>query len=194
MNSKSLLDYISRYITLSSDEEAFLLSKIKKKIYLKNQYIIQQGDICKTLNFVVSGCTKTFYLGEEGGEHIMMFSVENWWVSDLGSFISQLPADYNVLCIENTELIQIQYKDLEELYAEIPKLNLFFRKILEQALVASQKRIIRNFSLSAKERYIIFKELYPEIYKRVPQYMIASYLGITKEFLSKIKKQLLLDK
>jgi CRP-like cAMP-binding protein len=111
----------------------------------------------------------------------------------MGSFIAQKPADYNVQCIENTELIQISYEANEELYILIPKLERFFRKIVERALVASQKRIVRNFSMSAKERYLIFKENYPKIEQRIPQYMVASYLGITKEFLSKIKSQLALE-
>ena len=191
MNNKLLLDYIKKHIDLSVEEETLLFSKIIPRQYLKDQYIVQQGDVCKTVNFMLSGCTKTFYMDAEGQEHIVMFSIENWWTSDLGSFISQTPADYNVQCLENTELFQFTYNTLEALYVEIPKLERLFRKIVEPAFVASQKRIVRNFSLSAKERYLIFKETYPKIEQRVPQYMIASYLGITKEFLSKIKSQII---
>lgn len=190
MHSKPFLDYINNYIKLTATEEAFLLSKITYRKYLKDQYIVQQGDVCKSANFIISGCTKTFYMDSNGMEHIVMFSIENWWTSDLGSFITQSPADFNVQFLEPTELIQFTFDNLEELYAKIPKLERLFRKIVERAFVASQKRIIRNFSLSAKERYIIFKETYPKIDQRVPQYMIASYLGITKEFLSKIKNQI----
>ena len=182
---------LHKYINLTSDEEALLLSKIVRRKYLKDQYIVQQGDICKTECFILSGCTKTFYVDDEGQEHIVMFAIEDWWTSDMGSFITQTPADYNIQCIENTELFQISYNIIEELYIEIPKLERFFRKIIERALVASQKRIVSNFSLTAKERYLLFKETYPKIEQRVPQYMIASYLGITKEFLSKIKSQLI---
>ena len=191
VNNKPLLDYIRKYIDLTVEEETILLSKITHRNYLKDQYITQQGDVCKSVCFILSGCTKMFHIDEEGQEHIVMFSIEDWWTSDLGSFISQTPADYNVQCTENTQLIQFTYDKLEDLYAAIPKLERLFRKIVERAFVSSQKRIIRNFSLSAKERYIIFKETYPEIEQRVPQYMIASYLGITKEFLSKIKSQIL---
>jgi len=191
MNNKPLLDYVKKYIDLTSEEEILLLSKINIRTYLKNQYIVQQGDVCKSVNFIITGCTKTFYMDTEGQEHIVMFSIEDWWTSDLGSFITQKPADFNVQCIENTQLIQFSYDNLEELYIEIPKFERLFRKIVERAFVASQKRIIRNFSLDAKERYKIFKTTYPKIDQRVPQYMIASYLGITKEFLSKIKSQLI---
>jgi len=193
MNNKPLLNYINKYINLTIEEETILLSKIIHRNYLKDQYIVQQGDICKSANFIISGCAKTFYLNKKGQEYTVMFSVEDWWASDLGSFITQTPADFNVQCLENTELIQFTFENLKELYTKIPKLERFFRKIIERAFVTSQKRIIKNFSLPAKEHYLIFKETYPEIEQRVPQYMIASYLGITKEFLSKIKTQLIHD-
>lgn len=194
MNNKPLLDYVNKYINLTVEEETILLSKLVHRNYLKDQYVVQQEDVCKSINFIISGCTKTFYIDAEGQEHIVVFSIEDWWTSDLGSFITQEPADFNVQCLENTHLIQFTYNNLEALYKEIPKLERLFRKIVERAFVASQKRIIRNFSLSAKERYLIFKKTYPKIEQRVPQYMIASYLGITKEFLSKIKSQLVQDR
>ena len=193
MKEQPLLDYIKNYISLTKEEEAILLSKITYRKCLKGQYLVQQGDVCKNEYFILSGCTKTFYMDNEGQEHIILFAIENWWTSDMGSFIAQKPADYNVQCIENTELIQISYEANEELYIQIPKLERFFRKIVERALVASQKRIVRNFSMSAKERYLIFRKNYPKIEQRIPQYMVASYLGITKEFLSKIKSQLILE-
>ena len=191
MNKNPLLEYTKKHIDLTIEEETLLFSKVIHRDYLKGQYIVQQGDVCKSACFIISGCTKTFCMDKEGQEHIIMFSIEDWWTSDLGSFISQTPADYNVQCIENTQLIQFTYDALEELYEEIPKLERLFRKIVERAFIATQKRIIRNFSLSAKERYLIFKDTYPKIEQRVPQYMIASYLGITKEFLSKIKSQII---
>ena len=121
MSYKFLLDYINKYIKLNVEEETILLSKIVLRNYLKDQYIIQQGDICKSANFIISGCTKTFYMDKEGQEHIVMFSIEDWWASDLGSFITQTPADFNVQCLENTQLIQFAHDNLEELYKQIPK-------------------------------------------------------------------------
>jgi CRP-like cAMP-binding protein len=191
MEIQPLLDYIKNYVSLTAEEEAFLSSKVTYRKYLKSQFILQQGDICKHQCFVVSGCTKTFHIDDSGQEHIVMFSIENWWTSDMGSFISKIPADYNIQCIEHTELIMFSSDIMEELYSEIPKLERFFRQIIERALVASQKRIVRSFSLSAKDRYLYFRNQYPKIEKLIPQYMVASYLGITKEFLSKIKKELL---
>ncbi len=191
--AQPLLRYINRYIPLTKSEEDKLLAKVTYRKYLKNQYIIQQGDICKYECFVISGCTKTFHLDTEGQEHIVMFSIEDWWTSDMGSFITQTPADYSVQCIENTEVIQFSYDNIEAIYDQIPRLERFFRQIIERAFVASQKRIVRSFSLTAKEQYLYFKKQYPKIEQRIPQYMIASYLGITKEFLSKIKSQIVLD-
>ena len=193
MLNDRFLNYISNYINLNKDELELLGAKVVERTYLKNQYIVQQGDICRSANFIISGCTKTFYMDDEGQEHIVMFSIEDWWTSDLGSFITQTPADFNVQCLEPTKLIQFTYENLEELYDEVPQIERLFRKIIERAYVASQKRIIRNFSLGAKKRYKLFRSKYPEIDQRVPQYMIASYLGITKEFLSKIKSQLIHD-
>jgi CRP-like cAMP-binding protein len=194
MTVEPLLDYVKNIIYLTPEEETFLVSKVVCRKYLKGQYIIQQGDISQYECFVISGCTKTFYLDQDGQEHILMFAIENWWTGDMGSFISQTPADYNVQCLENTEILLFSYQNLEELYQGIPKMERLFRQIVERAFVASQKRIVRNFSLTAKERYLYFKNQYPKIEERIPQYLVASYLGITKEFLSKIKSQLLLDK
>ncbi|AUS06432.1 Crp/Fnr family transcriptional regulator [Pseudotamlana carrageenivorans] len=193
MKIQPLLNYIGQHVTLTKEEEAILESKVSYRKYLKGQFVVQQGDVCKYECFVVSGCTKTYYVDDEGQEHIVMFSVEDWWTSDIGSFITQTPADFNIQCLENTELIMFSYDEIETLYAEIPKLERFFRRIIEKALVASQKRIIRSFSLSAKDRFLYFRNQYPKIEQRIPQYMIASYLGITKEFLSKIKSQLILE-
>jgi CRP-like cAMP-binding protein len=194
MDTTPFLDYIKQYIELSAEEESILLSKIKTKKYLKGQFVVQNGDVSRHENFVLSGCLKTFYIDNEGQEHIVMFAVENWWTADLGSFITQTPADLNVQCLENSELVQIHYNDLQQLYAEIPKLERFFRIIIQKAFVAAQERIINNFTLPATERYLQFREQYPKIEQRVPQYMIASYLGITKEFLSKIRNQLITQK
>ena len=142
--AKSFINYINKYVLLTNEEETILLSKLSYRKYLKGQYVVQQGDVCKYSGFVISGCTRTFYVDDEGQEHIVMFSAENWWASEIGSFVSQTPSDYNVQCIEDTELIQLSYIDQEELFKEIPKLERFFRLILEKAFVASQKRIITS--------------------------------------------------
>jgi CRP-like cAMP-binding protein len=187
---KKLLDYIKQHISLTDNEESILIASVREKKYLKGEFVVRNGEINKYENFVLSGCLKTFYIDNGGQEHIVMFAVENWWTADLGSFITQTPADLNVQCVEDSELVQIHFNDLEQLYHDIPKLERFFRIIIQKAFVAAQKRIFNNFSLPAAERYLQFRKEYPKIEQRVPQYMIASYLGITKEFLSKIRSQI----
>jgi CRP-like cAMP-binding protein len=194
MELQPLFDYIAKFTPLTAEEQSHLGSKFKIRKFLKGQFVVQNGDTCKYESFVLSGCLKTFYIDNEGHEHIVMFAIENWWTADLGSFISQTPAGFNVQCLENAVLAQINFEDLQQLYLHIPKMERFFRIIIEKAFVSSQKRVIHNFSLPAKERYLLFREQYPQIEQRVPQYMIASYLGITKEFLSKIRNQLILEK
>ncbi|MFB5608486.1 MAG: Crp/Fnr family transcriptional regulator [Candidatus Nitrosomaritimum yanchengensis] len=190
MGKKKLLEYIAGYVQLTGEEEELLLSHAMERNYLKGQYIVQQGDVCDKESFVLNGCTRTFYLDGEGNEHVVMFAIENWWVADMGSFTSKTPATYNVQCLDHTEVIQFTYDALEFLYRKIPKLERFFRLIIQKAFIASEKRILSNFSLTAKERYSDFLAKYPKIEQKVPQYMVASYLGITKEFLSKIRSEM----
>ena len=193
MAIQALITYITRFIDLSPQEVTLITDKVVVRKYLKGQFMVQQGDVCKFESFILSGSAKTFFTTPEGNEHIVMLAIENWWSADLGSFITREPADYHVQCLEDTTVAQFSYQILEELYEEIPQFERFFRIILQNAFVESQKRIVRNLSMPAKERYVIFRQQYPEIEQRVPQYLIASYLGITKQFLSKIRSELLLE-
>ncbi len=185
-----LIAYISQHIDLTAKDIEILHAEVKIRNYLKGQYIVQQGDVCNFENFIISGCTKSFFIDIEGNEHVVMFAIENWWTADLGSFISREPADFNVQCLENTTVAQFSHQSMERLYQEIPALERFFRIILQNAYVAAEKRIVRNMSMTAKERYLAFIDRYPQIEQRVPQYLVASYLGITKQFLSKIRAEL----
>ncbi len=184
------LNHIQQTIPLTAEEKALLTSKLTKRKYLKGQYIGQEGDVTRHLSFILDGTVRTFYLDDNGTEHIISFGIENWWVGDLGSMITQKPADFNVQCVENSEVVQIPCEELEALYIAIPKLERFFRLLMERAYASTQRRLVRNYSLSAKDRYLLFLDKYPETANRVPQYMIASYLGITKEFLSNIRSQI----
>lgn len=185
-----VVKHIEQYIDLTQEERSLLVSKLKQKTYLKGQYILQAGDVYRYQTYIISGKVRTFYLDNNGNEHIISFGIENWWVGDICSFSTQSPAEFNTQCLAKTQVLQISYNDLEQLYIAIPKLERFFRIIIQKAYGSMSKRIIRNHSMSAKERYLLFVETYPEIVNRVPQYMIASYLGITKEFLSHIRKQI----
>ncbi len=193
MKYQPFLDYLAQYIRLTSDEEALLLSRVKYRRYWKGQYLVQEGDISYFESFVLSGCLRTYYTSQAGDEHVISFSVEKSWAGDSSGFITQAPAQFSIQCVENTELLQLSYQTLEELYEKIPKLERLFRIIFQKALIASEKRIASNFSLPARERYLDFQKEYPYLEKRVPQYMIASYLGISREFLSKIRNQQVLE-
>ena len=190
MEYSALTRYIEKFISLDEDELELLKSMSRIKRLRKRQYVSEQGEVCRYENFVVEGCLRSYHIDEEGNEHIAQFAVENWWIADLQSFLTQSPADFNVDAIEPSVLIQFGYEELQELYREIPKLERFFRIIIQKAYVASQKRIVASFSSDAGKRYIDFRNRYPTIEARVPQYMIASYLGITPEFLSKIRRRI----
>lgn len=190
MEFDSILKHIQQKVSLTEEEETILVTKLKRRTYPKGQYIVQGGDVCKYQTFILSGKVRTFYLDDNGNEHIVAFGIEDWWVGDICSFTTQTPAEFNTQCLEETTVVQITYEDMEQLYEEIPNLERYFRIIIQKAYGNVSKRIVRNHSMSAKERYLLFVETYPEIVNRVPQYMIASYLGITKEFLSTIRKQI----
>ncbi len=180
MNTEPLIKHMSQYIILTDDEVTILNDRVRFRKYLKGQYLVQQGDVCRVESFVVKGCLRTFNVDEKGQEYIVAFAIENWWTGDLGSFITQSPANYNVQCLEATELLQFDHHTLQELYRVIPKLERFFRIIIERAFVAAERRIIRNFSLTAKERYLHFRTSYPEIEQRVPQYWWLLTWGLPK--------------
>ena len=193
MEYKSLVEHINKKVNLSAEEEAFLITKLKLRTFLKGQYIVQEGDVSIYQTFIISGKVRTFYLDNNGNEHVISFGIENWWAGDICSFTTRTPAEFNTQCLEQTTVVQISYDNMELLYQEIPKLERYFRVIIQAAYGNMSKRIVRNHSMTAKERYLLFLESYPDIVQRVPQYMIASYLGITKEFLSSIRRQITSD-
>lgn len=181
---------LSRHIQLTDEEKELLWQAVTLRKYRKRQYVLQAGDVCRHENFVVSGCLRAYYIDDAGTEHIIMFAVEDWWTSDLLSFLTQTPAQLNIDALEDSEVLQIERSALEALYLKIPKLERFFRIMMQNAYIAQQQRILFNISKTAKERYLYFIEKYPKLEQRLPQHQIAAYLGITPEFLSQIRKQL----
>ena len=190
MENHPLINYLNKSITLSNEEELLILSKVKARKYLKGQFIVQQGDVCKYLNLVILGTTRTFHIDDKGKEHTFRFGKENWWAADLPSFLDKIKSNTNVQCLAHTEIVQISLANLEELFIKIPLLERFFRILYQKVSISLEKRIIDNLSLSAKERYLLFVKKYPDFEQQIPQYMIASYLGITKQYLSEIRHQI----
>jgi CRP-like cAMP-binding protein len=186
---EQLKEAINRHITLTDTEWAYFSSHFTERKMRKKQYILQQGDVSKYLYFVKKGCLRSFETDMAGKEHIIQFSIENWWVSDMVSNVTQTPSQLNIECLENCELLQIQNTDLDKLYLEIPKLERFFRLTIQNALMVSQRRLLAVMSQSALERYLEFSDRYPQFMQRLPSHHIASYLGITPESLSRLRKE-----
>jgi len=186
--------FTDKCITLTPGERAFFHSLLKFKRVRKRTYLLQEGEICDFEAFIVKGCIRTYFLSDDGTETILSFAIENWWVSDLYSFTEQKPSDMFIETLEDCELLIIDYKSKAELYQKIPKFETLFRLLVQRSLFALQKRFHSLVSQTAEQRYLAFTEKYPEIVQRVPQNQIARYLGVSPEFLSKVRHTILKKK
>ncbi|MCD0464894.1 Crp/Fnr family transcriptional regulator [Flavobacterium sp. ENC] len=182
-----VIDYISRYVDLTDDEKNHLAGFLKITKVKKRQFIVQPGFVCQHKSYVVKGAFRGYLVDKEGKEHTLSFAIEDWWISDYSSLIYQEPATLFVEALEDSVLIQIAYEDEQRFLAEIPKLEKFERIITQRSLAFQQKRLLSNFTKTAEERYDEFMSKYAAIAKRVPQYALASYLGFSTEYLSKIR-------
>lgn len=187
---QALVDHFQQYIPLNEEEKKLLESRIMTKKIKRRQMILQEGFVCKHYTFVVEGCFKMYGMDDKGYEHNIQFAAEGDWIADIGSFHSQKPSHLFIEAIEPSEIIQIEQQDLYFLYINIPKLDRIFKVIIENKFVELQNRVLQTFSSTAQERYLSFLEQYPRLSNRIPNTQIASYLGITPEFLSKIRKNL----
>jgi CRP-like cAMP-binding protein len=190
MNIESLIDYFSSYTVLSDQEIATLESSFVERKIKRRQFILQEGDVCKLNSFVVEGCFRMYLVDENGKEHNLQFAVENWWIGDIGSFHSGEPSRLYIEALENSTILQIKKEDQLKLFVEHPKFNRIFRVFTENALVSCQQRILQNISSTAEERYLDFVKRYPFFFNRISNVQIASFLGVTPEFLSTIRKKI----
>jgi CRP-like cAMP-binding protein len=186
----AILAHVGQFIELKPGEAELFTSLLRYKLIRKRQYLVQAGDVCKFDSFVVKGCLRTYFVDERANEHVVQFAVENWWTGDLYSFLTQSPAAYNTDALEDAELLQIDQASLDTLYMRVPKFERFFRILSQRAFIAAEQRVIATISQTAEERYVHFLDRYPGLDQRVPQHLIASYLGITPEFLSRIRRQM----
>lgn len=184
----SILKYLSRYIQLSSTETEQFKTFLRHRRVRKRQYLLQSGEACIHENFVISGCLRAYTIDSDGSEHIAQFAIENWWISDLYAFLSGTPATLYIDAIEDSEVFSIEKSDLERLYLLIPQFDRLFRILLQNAFVAHQRRILGKNSQTAEEQYLDFITRYPAMEQRIPQHQIASYLGLTPETISRIRK------
>ncbi|MEM7109864.1 MAG: Crp/Fnr family transcriptional regulator, partial [Bacteroidota bacterium] len=160
-------------------------SRVKKR-----QFIVQPRFVCKHQTYVVSGALRSYFVTDNGEDHTIQFAINDWFISDFNSYISQTPASLYVEALENSLIQQIKYDDVESLCLSNPKFERYFRLVSQKAFAFSQRRILSNLNKSAEGRYLEFQSNYPDIVKKVPQYALASYLGMSAEFLSKIRKRL----
>ena len=182
-----LLKNIDRHIHLEPEESSFFISLARVRHLKKKEFLLQAGEVCRYDAFVLEGCLRNYYLDEKGDEHILQFSIEDWWTSDLYSLLTQSPANQFIDALEDSVVALFDRDDLERLYREIPKFERFFRIMLQHAFIAHQQRILQNIGSTGEERYRAFRSKYPQLEQRLPQHQIAAFLGITPEFLSKIR-------
>ncbi|WP_162499754.1 Crp/Fnr family transcriptional regulator [Mucilaginibacter terrigena] len=187
---KPLLNHFeSRGAVLSDTHNEIIGAAFQYRKLRKNQYILQAGDVARYETYVLKGLLRTYLVDEKGQEHIMKFSIEDWWAGDLYSYYTNKPTSYNIDCLEETEVLQIAREDLEKLQTEIPGLNHYYQLLYRNSVIAFNKRVAASLCNTATERYIEFIERYPEIDQRVPNHQIASYLGIAPASLSRIRGQ-----
>jgi len=189
MEGQSIIENVNKHIALSENELLIFLSRLKKKKIERKSFLLTQGQLCEYIYFVDSGALRAFYLDESGKESTVMFAVKDWWITDMYCFINQKPAMLTIEAIEDSLVYQLKKSDLDELYVSISQFERLFRILMQNAYIREQLRVIENLSLPAEERYDIFIKKYPEVALKVKQKQIASYLGITAEFLSMIKSK-----
>ena len=190
MKAEPLIDYFNNLISLNEAEKSAVEESFNERRIKRRQFILQEGDICRLNTFVVEGCFRMYMVDEKGKEHNLQFAIENWWIGDIGSFHSEEPSKLNIEAIENSIILQIKKEDQLKLFVEYPKFNRLFRVFTENALVSAQRRILDNISSTAEERYLDFLKRYPYFFNRISNVQIASYLGVTPEFLSTIRARL----
>ncbi|WP_432220992.1 Crp/Fnr family transcriptional regulator [Flavobacterium sp. TMP13] len=190
----SFQENILKYVDLSEDELAHFTSFYSLQKIEKNTIILNQGEVCEFESYVIEGCFKIFYQDENIKEHILYFAIEDWWILDVGSFVSGQMSKLNIQALEDSVVLTISRAAKEQLYEDIPKVEKLFRIMNQKSLASMQLRIISMLHKNADKRYLDFNERYPTLSQRIAQHQIAAYLGISHEFLSKVKKRILLNK
>jgi len=183
----SLIAHIAKFITLTESENEILCSFLNHKTFKKKQHLLEEGQPGNIQYFIVKGCCRIYIINQKGNEQTLQFGIENWWLADYLGFHNNMPSGFYIQALENTEIITIEKSAMETLLIQIPKLERYFRMVLQKSFGASQVRIKYLFTMSAEERYHNMNDRFPEFVQRVPQYMLASYLDFTPEFLSKIR-------
>lgn len=186
----NILKNVSKYIKLTEEEQSLFTSMLVFRVIPKKTMMLREGEICQFEGYIQKGCARIYYINENWCEVTLSFAVEDWWVSDVGSFYEKRPSHFFIETIEDTEMYVFSLDNKERLLTEIPKFERIFRLLVQRNLSAIQNRLVKTISKPATERYLEFIKTYPSLPVRVPQYYIASYLGVSPEFVSTIRKRL----
>lgn len=184
-----ILRNVAKHISLTPGETTFFLSLLREKKLKKKDFVTQPGQSCNAISFVNAGALRAFYTDDDDRQSTIMFAITDWWITDINAFVNKIPALISIEAVEDAELVQLSNDDLEVLYAKVPKFERFFRILMQNSYVREQQRVLQTLSLPAEQLYRNFLKKYPAFAKKVPQKHIASYLGITPEFLSFIRKK-----
>lgn len=187
---ESINNYVNHCGNFLPEELAIFNSLLTPKAVKKKQLLLREGEVCNFEAYIAKGCVRTYYIDENGSEVILQFAVEDWWVGDIGSFHDRTPSLFYIEAMEDSELLTLNTTTKAELLARLPKFERVFRLMIQRHLAAVERRLIRTMAKTAEERYLDFIKQYPKIVQRVPQHYIASYLGMTPEFLSKVRRRL----
>ncbi len=190
MQTDLVLRNIAKHIQLTPDEQAHFMALLKPKTFKRKEFLLQEGEVCRYSSFVTKGCLRSYTLNKNGDEHVLAFAPPDWWMADLYSLLSQKPGFLFIEAMEPTEVLMLSKTDQQQLYLDIPKFERFFRVIAENALVSSQQRLLDKLSLPAQERFRHFCQKYPSLVASLPRKQIASYIGVTPEFFSKMMKEM----
>jgi len=182
-----LLNHIRKFDSLSTEEEQLLISKMRYKILDKRDFLLQEGQVCSSYYFVLSGCLRLYKIVDTGFEQILQFGIPGWWLSDYQSFDSQKVSEYYIQTVEKTEVFVLNRNDAHELFYSIPGFNNYFRLMMQKAYTAALKKSEIMLCESAQDRYTQFTTDFPDFVRLIPQYMLASFLGFTPQFLSGLR-------
>lgn len=187
---ENIIKNVTRFITLSPEEEKIFTDLLTVQTFPKKTVLLREGEICQFEGFIKEGCVRVYYLDDNGFEVTILFAIEDWWISDIASFQNQKPSNLYIETLEDSEIYMLNPTTKEELLQKIPKFERVFRLLVQRNLFTLQNRLVNTISKSASDRYLEFIKVYPTIPQRVAQYYIASYLGVSKEFVSTIRKRL----
>ena len=183
-----LFKHLEEKVTLSQEDREIIKSYFVPKQLKKKKLLLQEGNVCKYMSFVTNGLLKAYNIDEKGNEHVNQFTPEGWWTSDMNSYFRLLPANYTIEAIEDSELLVITVEDFDNLTLRVPKMDRYFRLLFQNSLIAKERRLSNEQMLTAEEKYWQLVENNPDLVNRVPQNLLASYLGLSPETISRLKK------